>query len=611
MIPPSRAAGVVVGAVVALLVLVGSAGPAVAHPLGNFTVNRYAAIEVSATAIRVTYVLDLAEVPAFQARDEVTADPDGYRAAQVATIEEGLVLEVDGRPLDLRPLESRLVQPEGQGGLDTIRLSVLFEADLLDVEPDEELRVAFADRNGGGRIGWREVVVDAAGDAQVVASSVPAEDLSDALRSYPEDRLRSPLDVSEATFRFIPGTEEVEARPLDAAEGAARRGDRFTELLDRQRLTPLVLAGMLGVAALVGVGHALAPGHGKTVMAAYLIGTRGRPVDAVLLGVIVSAMHTTSVLVLGVALYQLDERFALDRIYPVLTLVSGVGVLAVGAWLATTRLRTYRRSVRRPAAVHGPAPVAAMAGGSAIPAGGRGVALDRRPAGATGLPGGHLDHDDGHGEHGGHSGHRHDDHEHDEHEHGGHGHDGHAHAHAHDHDEHQHEHGEHEHEHEHGGHGHDDHGHDGHDHDGHDHPHGGASGRHGHDHPHDDHGHGGGHRHGPGGHTHDLPEGVAPLSKRGLLLLATAGGIVPSPSAVIVLVSAFTLGRIGLGLALVAAFSVGLAATLTAVGLALVLGSRAIGDRGSDRLVRVFPVLGAAALLVLGLVLTFQGVRGL
>jgi ABC-type nickel/cobalt efflux system permease component RcnA len=104
---------------------------------------------------------------------------------------------------------------------------------------------------------------------------------------------------------------------------------------------------------------------------------------------------------------------------------------------------------------------------------------------------------------------------------------------------------------------------------------------------------------------------VAPLSRRGLVLLAAAGGIVPSPSAVIVLVSAFTLGRIGLGLALVAAFSVGLAATLTAVGLALVYGSRTLGGHVSERLVRVFPVVGAVALLVLGTVLTVQGVRGI
>lgn len=99
---------------------------------------------------------------------------------------------------------------------------------------------------------------------------------------------------------------------------------------------------MLAVAGLVGVGHALAPGHGKTVMAAYLIGTRGRPLDAVLLGVIVSAMHTSSVLLLGIALYQVDQSFALEQIYPVLTLISGAGVLLVGAWLARSRLRTLR-----------------------------------------------------------------------------------------------------------------------------------------------------------------------------------------------------------------------------------------------------------------------------
>ena len=627
---PSRSTGALAGLLALLLVLLGSVSPVAAHPLGNFTVNRYAALEVSARAVRVTYVLDLAEVPAFQARDEVVADPQRYREEQVAAIEEGLLLEVEGRPVGLRPLESRLTQPAGQGGLSTIRIAVLFEGQLPDVAPDEELEATFADRNGAGRIGWREIVVRAAGDAEVVEASVPAQDLSDALRSYPEDRLRSPLDVSEATFRFTPGDVEVDAPPLDAAPGGGPAGDRFTELLDRQRLTPLALAGMLAVAALVGVGHALAPGHGKTVMAAYLIGTRGRPVDAVLLGVIVSAMHTTSVLVLGLALHQLDERFALDRIYPVLTLASGVGVLLVGIWLATTRLRTYRRS-RSPQREH----TAAVAGTEAAGAGPVGrLAADARigvAAAVTGPPDvGPAAHGHGHDllEVGGvrPGRHDHDEHDHDEHdddrrdqdhgdERGGHddGDDQHGHGddqpgqeRAHDHERGGHGHGDgHHHDHGVGAHPHDEH-RTGQAH-GHGHGHGDG---HEHQHEHEHHAHGG-HRHGPGAHTHDLPEGVAPLSKRGLVLLATAGGVVPSPSAVIVLVSAFTLGRIGLGLALVAAFSIGLAATLTAVGLALVLGSRAIGDRSNARLVRVFPVLGAAALLVLGLILTFQGLRDL
>lgn len=534
-----RLLALLVGTVTVLLLVALAAAPASAHPLGNFTINRYADIEVSAGTVRVRYVLDLAEIPAFQVRDEVAADPEGFAEEQVEEIAEGLRLEVDGQRLPLTATDRRLSQLDGQGGLDTLRLEVLYEAALPGGGADEVLEARFADTNGTDRIGWREIVVQAAGDARILESTAPDEGVSDALRSYPEDRLGSPLDVEEAAFSFTPGNDEVAARPLGAGGDAdVRSGDRFTDLLDRQDLTPVVLVGMLAVAALVGVGHALAPGHGKTVMAAYLIGTRGRPIDAVLLGVIVSAMHTTSVLLLGVALYQVDQSFALDRIYPALTLASGVGVLLIGVWLATTRARALRARSHAVAAAVG------------------------------------LDHEHDHGDH--------------EHDHGDHAGDHHPHGKevqgtgvagggaepapvamlerstaVHDHD--------------------------------------------GHDHSHDGHGH----HHGPGGHSHELPEGVAPLSKRGLVLLATAGGVVPSPSAVIVLVSAFTLGRVGLGLALVAAFSIGLAATLTAVGLALVLGSRALGDRVSGRVVRVFPILGAVALLVLGTVLIVQGATGL
>ena len=102
---------------------------------------------------------------------------------------------------------------------------------------------------------------------------------------------------------------------------------------------------------------------------------------------------------------------------------------------------------------------------------------------------------------------------------------------------------------------------------------------------------------------------VAPLSRRGLVVLATSGGIVPSPSAVIVVISAFSLGRAVLGLTLIAAFSIGLAATLTAVGLALVFGRSAIERRWPNRSLRYLPLAGAATLIVLGAVLVSQGIR--
>jgi ABC-type nickel/cobalt efflux system permease component RcnA len=284
-------------------------------------------------------------------------------------------------------------------------------------------------------------------------------------------------------------------------------------------------------------------------MAAYLVGTRGRPLDAVLLGVIVSAMHTASVLILGVALFQIDQAIALDDLFPWLTLISGVCVLVIGIGLAVSRGRLLRidrpagelRVSRLPMASHPPAR-APSRGGSAT------ALLTTTPD----LGPLHELDDDQHHHHGHDNGHDH------RHENGR--------DHVPDH-------------------GHEDHGHR-------------------REHAHDD--HGPDHDHG-----HDLPEGVAPLSKRGLVLLATAGGIVPSPSAAIVLISAFTLGRVGLGLALVLAFSIGLAVTLTAVGLAMVLGGRVVNARLSADLIRLMPIAGAAVLVVLGLGLPFQGLRAL
>ncbi len=119
------------------------------------------------------------------------------------------------------------------------------------------------------------------------------------------------------------------------------------------------------------------------------------------------------------------------------------------------------------------------------------------------------------------------------------------------------------------------------------------------------------HHHGPGGHTHELPDDVAPLSRRGLILLATSGGIVPSPSAVIVVVAAFSLGRIALGLTLIAAFSIGLAATLTAVGLALVFGRSVLERRFPSRSFRYLPLAGAVMLIVAGGVLAAEGLASL
>jgi len=520
----------VVAVLVGVLIAAGSSR-AEAHPLGNFTVNRYARIELSAGVVRVYYVLDQAEIPTFQDREALEADRTGFERERLAAIGQGLRLTINDQPIALVPVTSLLTTPRGQGGLPTLRLAAIFESTIPVHAENSSLRATFADSNESERVGWRELVVTAAGDTTLSASDAPRQDLSRELRSYPGDLLQAPLDLRRASFTFEPGTEAVAASPLTSpSQAPPRAGGGFAGLITREDLTPLVLAGMLGLGLLFGAGHALAPGHGKTVMVAYLVGTRGRPADAVCLGVAVSAMHTASVLVLALALYQLDRSIAVDRIYPWLTLGSGLFVMGFGVYLVAVRARRVRNSRRivvhgRSAPlIHATAPRAELAM--------VGAAQGGHDHGSLTTSTGTSHHDDGH---------------------------------SHDH-------------------------HDA----GHHHDHGAPVG----------------HHHGGGGHHHELPPDVAPLSRRGLMVLATSGGLVPSPSAVVVLVAAFAAGRSTLGLGLVAAFSVGLAVTLTGIGLALVLGGRVLERRGirNQRLVQLLPIGGALAIVAVGAVVVVQGI---
>lgn len=119
---------------------------------------------------------------------------------------------------------------------------------------------------------------------------------------------------------------------------------RLEGLLASPSSGPVVLATALGVSFFLGAAHALTPGHGKAIVAAYLAGSRGRISDAFLLGTVVTITHTASVFVLGVATLYASQHVSLDRIYPWLALLSGVLVTFVGAWLFRQRLTSRHRS---------------------------------------------------------------------------------------------------------------------------------------------------------------------------------------------------------------------------------------------------------------------------
>ena len=427
----------VLGSGVALTVPTGAS----AHPLGNFTINRFSRLETSGPRLYVLYVLDMAEIPTFQAGK---IDPQAY-ALRIARNAE---LKVDGRPARLTPIAHALAHPRGAGGLHTTRLEVVLRGPILR----QKSSVDYHDNNYRARIGWKEVVVGA-----------KAHSVSDELRAYPKDLLSSPLDVTSVSTHLAPADGPdippalTRGPALQAPDRAADSG--FARLIGRRHLSALVIVASLAAALFWGAAHALSPGHGKTIVTAYLVGSRGTPLHAALLGLIVTATHTAGVFALGLVTLTLSQFVVPDRLYPWLNLASGLLVVGVGAAVLVTRVRHRRAHVR-----------------------------------------GHDDH--------------HDDHDHD--------------------------------------------------------------------------------------HVRD-----GSLGWRSLVGVGVSGGLLPCPSALVVLLAAISLHRVAFGLLLIVAFSAGLALSITGVGLVAVLAKKLFSRKTFEgRLVGLLPAVSALVILVAGVAMT-------
>jgi nickel/cobalt transporter (NicO) family protein len=312
---------------------------AAAHPLGNFTVNRFSRIEVSGPRLYVRYVLDLAEIPTFQA-GRIDARAYAMRIAQNAR------LVVDGRPAALVPVRRALGHPLGAGGLHTTRLELILRGPVLR----GRVFVAYHDNNYRDRIGWKEIVVGA---------NTPST--SDELRAYPKDLLQSPLDTTSATAQLEPGEGLDRPPPLSGGK-SLRAPDRiadagFASLVGRSHLSALVILTSLAAALFWGAAHALSPGHGKTIVTAYLVGQRGTPRHAALLGLIVTITHTIGVFGLGIVTLALSQFVVPDRLYPWLNLATGLLVVGIGVSVFSARWRQRRTHAHhRHDHHHAPAP---------------------------------------------------------------------------------------------------------------------------------------------------------------------------------------------------------------------------------------------------------------
>jgi ABC-type nickel/cobalt efflux system permease component RcnA len=561
--------------VVAAAVLTGPA-PAGAHPLGNVSVNHYAGIRVGVERTTVDYVLDLAELPTVRERQTIDTDGDGalggaesaaFVAERCAELAAGVELRVgdEATGLDVDGGEAALLP--GAAGLSVLRLECRLSAPVGAAE--DGTQVELEDTNEGGRTGWREVT--AVGDGTtLVESDVATESVSERLSAYPEGVPL--LAVRSASLVVDPGGTAAPAASVFGAQVSAAT-DTFTSLVASDKVTVPFVALALVVATAFGAVHALSPGHGKTIIAAYLIGQSADRRMALILGSTVAVTHTVSVLAFGALLWA-TEAIAPEEFYPAFGLLSGLLFVALGVVL----LRQVRQ---RRARGGGSLFLPAVAGEMASDRDHRMTAPVLQRVGAEALP-----HDVPASTH--------------THEHG---------AHPHTHDAHGHDHGPRGHSHD------DDHPH-GHDHGPHSH---GDDPVHAHEHGHD-HGHDHDHRHAPGewhDHSHVDLDAVAAgaIGWRQVVLPGLAGGLVPSPSALLVFLGGLALGRAWFGIGLVLGYGVGIALTLVTAGWLLsraggALRARAGGWPLARRLVGVLPTVTAVLVILGGLHLSFRAVAG-
>jgi len=463
---------------------------AAAHPLGNFSVNHYSRIEVEKSKVKLRAVLDMAEIPTFQESQAIDTDKSGslseeelnHYAEKISTAYiANLLLSIDGKAIELRPLGKNISLPAGAGNLPTIRL----EWDLIGDLPDSEnqiRRVKYENKNNPERIGWNEIVVGRTSGINIFDSTAFGSGITDELKAYPQETLSSPLTERAAEFSFTSNTIPSNSKILQNRDGhisAPIEKDKFAELISVPEITPTIILFGLLVAFGLGAAHALSPGHGKAVVGAYLIGSRGTPKHALFLGATVTVTHTLGVFALGIVMYFASAYILPERIMPYLSFASGLLVLFIGLTLFKNRLRSI---------------------------------LGYETSG--------------------------------------------------------HHHGEDSHE-------------------------------------HDDLPENSTHTHGGSTHTHVPPQQV---TWRNLLALGISGGLLPCPSALVLMLSAINMNRIGYGIVLTLVFSLGLAATLTAVGLVFLFGGRIFDSPAlsNNRIVKTVPVFSAFVIACVGAVICYN-----
>jgi ABC-type nickel/cobalt efflux system permease component RcnA len=440
--------------------------------MGNFSISHYAGIHVQSKTVEVEYIIDMAEIPTFQEMQQTDVHTQAYLTAKSAALAQNLTLTLDGHSVTLKPVSQSAIFPVGAGNLPTMKIGFVYRAALPE-SCRTTCDLEYNDANFEGRTGWKEIVIAAAKEVHLETNAF-ATDRSSRLTNYPTDLVNSPPQNTEAKIHFTivrpvvqQPTPQITAAPQPAPvdlkpNKQSSPRNAFTELVAHKEITFSFAFLAALIAAGLGALHAMEPGHGKTIVAAYLVGSKGTARHALLLGLIVTISHTAGVYLLGAVTLYAQQYIMPDRLYPFLSVLSGVLIAGMGIYILLKRL----------------------AGDAFI----------------------------------------------------------------------------------------------------------------------DD--------HGPNGHSHGfLSDGAAKLSKRQFVILGVTGGMVPCPAALVVLLSAVALHRVGFGLFLIVAFSLGLAAVLIGMGLAAVYAGRLLNKVPVEgKFVRLWmPAASAAMITIFGCVIAVQG----
>ncbi len=484
-------------------------GRAAAHPLGNFSINQFSQIEVEKSQVKLRSVLDMAEIPTFQESQTIDADKDGALSqAELDAYAEkispayiaNLRVSIDGQLIELRPTAKNIGLKEGSGNLPTLKIKWNLIGNLPNSDAAAVHRVRFENKNYPERIGWNEIVVARVSGINVFDSTAFGSGITNELNEYPQD-LAAPLEEKTAEFSFAASAIPQNAKPLQNRDGhrsAPVEKDRFAELINGEITPSVVLLGLL-LAFGLGAAHALSPGHGKTVVGAYLVGSRGTLKHAVFLGATVTITHTLGVFALGLIAFFASRYILPETLMPYLNFVSGLMVFLIGLTLFKDRL--YAALGWKTNNQHAPQDAAHSPDEHDF------LASEEADGGAPNNASKVLTH-----------------------------------------------------------------------------THGGST------------------------HTHLPPKDV---TWRNLLGLGISGGLVPCPSALVLMLAAISQERIGYGIVLTLVFSFGLAATLTCVGLAFLYVGKFFDNPtlGNNRIVKTLPVFSAFVITCLGALICYSSLK--